>query len=137
MFSMTISASTIFQIHKKCYENLESVSQKIKDRIIHSEIAHFDESGINCQKKLSWLHVASTQTETFYQLHPKRGREAMYDIGILTQFQGKAVHDHWQSYFDYDHCDHVLCNTHHLRELKFISEQEKEDMPMHLTPATF
>ncbi len=47
--------------------------------------------------------------------------------GILPEFKGIAVHDHWFPYFSYEQIIHALCNTHHLRELTFIYEQEKED----------
>jgi transposase len=47
--------------------------------------------------------------------------------GILPSFQGIAVHDHWFPYFSYKRVQHGLCNAHHLRELTFIHEQEKEE----------
>ena len=44
-------------------------------------------------------------------------------IGILPNFKGKAVHDGLASYFQYTDATHCLCNSHHLRELQFITEQ--------------
>jgi transposase len=46
----------------------------------------------------------------------------MEEMGILPQFKGTAVHDHWDPYFTYA-CGHGLCNAHHLRELIFVKEQ--------------
>lgn len=51
----------------------------------------------------------------------------MDEMGVLPQFQGIAVHDHWVSYFSYEQVVHSLCNAHHLREFTFVHEQEKED----------
>ena len=84
---------------------------------------------MRCEKKLRWVHVASSELATFYTIHAKRGQEAMDEAGILSQFQGIGVHDHWFPYFTYQQILHGLCNAHHLRELTFIHEQEKEDWP--------
>lgn len=40
-------------------------------------------------------------------------------------FQGYAIHDHWASYYGYD-CQHVLFNSHHLRELTFAQEKHQQ-----------
>lgn len=122
LFSYPLSQGTLVRINQECAEHLSNAQQQIKDHILRSPVAHFDETGFSIQGKRSWLHAAGTQDATAYLAHPKRGQEAMDEMGILPHFQGTAVHDHWESYFAYA-CDHALCNAHHLRELIFVLEQ--------------
>lgn len=42
--------------------------------------------------------------------------------GILPEFRGTAIHDHWKSYYNYDQCAHGECNAHHLRHLQYLHE---------------
>ena len=48
-------------------------------------------------------------------------------MGILSEFGGVAVHDHWSPYFNYTDVIHALYNARHLRDLAFVHEQYEQD----------
>lgn len=125
-FGCPMSEGTLANLIGECHERLEAPVQQIKAQISQASVAQFDESGSRVEKKLWWLHAASTITATYYDIHPKRGTEAIDAIGILPAFCGRAIHDFWKPYFSYG-CAHGLCNSHHLRELIFVHEQHQQD----------
>lgn len=125
VFGCEVSEGTLYNAREKCFEQLEPVETQIKAGIQASAVGHFDETGLRVNSKLWWLHVASTDLLTYYFVHPKRGREAMDEMGILPHFTGVSVHDGLRSYAHYD-CLHSLCNAHHLRELRFIFERYEQ-----------
>ncbi len=127
IFGVGLSPGTCANVDEKLFQQLESFENSLKTYLLAARVLHFDETGVRCEKKLHWIHVASSQIATFYTVHPKRGQEAMNAAGILPHFKGIAVHDHWFPYFSYGQVIHALCNTHHLRELTFVHEEEKED----------
>jgi len=126
LFNINLSQGTIDNITEFCSDILQNPIKQIADRITESPIANFDETGCRVISKLYWLHVASNQKFTYIDIHPKRGKEAIDDINILPRFKGRAVHDSFKSYFKYDGL-HGLCNAHHLRELKYLHEQEGQE----------
>jgi hypothetical protein len=127
-----MSEGTVINIQKECAGNLAEFEQKIKAALCKEPVVHFDETGYYIDKLRQWLHVASTKELTLYMPHPKRGKEAMDAMGILPGFEGVAVHDFWGSYMDYP-CGHELCNVHHLRDLTFCAEQEKNIWAEHMS----
>ena len=121
LFGIELSAATIVNTNRVAFEALKPYEDKIKNKIIASQVVHFDETGLYTEGDRWWLHAAATDSLTYYSAHPKRGKAATDFIDILPGFFGVAVHDAWNTYFRYN-CSHALCNAHHLRELKGVEE---------------
>ena len=121
-----VSEATVLKASEHLDRCIEPSTEAVKGMLRDAEVLHVDESGLRVRGKLHWLHVACTESLTSYEVHAKRGQEAMDDADILSAFRGTAVHDHWKPYFKYDECNHALCNAHHRRELRFIDQQYQQ-----------
>jgi len=118
-----VSTGSLFNFNKLAYEKLEAFEDIARKQLIGGRLLHNDETGINVKGKLHWLHSASNEKWTLFFAHQKRGTDAIQAFGILPFFKGVSVHDHWKPYLRF-HCEHALCNAHHLRELERAWEQD-------------
>lgn len=121
-----LSSGSIGNFIKDAYDRLETFELIAIKKLRDSAILHSDETGINIKGKSHWLHAALNAKWTLFMPHIKRGKEAMDAMGILPEFTGVLIHDHWKSYFRYIQCLHALCNAHHLRELQAVVEMHPE-----------
>jgi len=126
LFSHRLSQSTLIGINRTCYDILEPVEEAIKQQLIASPVIHLDETGMRIKGERKWCHVVSTKTLTYYAANSHRGSKANEDMGILPVYRGTAVHDGWVSYFKFK-CKHALCNVHHVRDLTFVHEVDKQN----------
>ena len=97
----------------------------LRDQLLLSPVNHADETGTNINGVRFWIHCLCNESLTYFHVDKKRGQEAMERMGVLANFKGQLVHDHWKPYFLYL-CTHVLCNAHHLRELERAIEQDAQ-----------
>lgn len=125
MMNHKISTGSIYNFLSQNYDNLEGFEEELKKRLLQEEVLHADETGVNVQGSLKWIHTATSEVAVHYGIHKKRGQEAIDDIGILSKYQGVLVHDHWIPYNKYTDITHSYCNAHILRELQ--SEIDKND----------
>jgi transposase len=97
----------------------------LRNELVMSDVLHADETGTNINGTRFWIHCLCNESLTYFHVDPRRGQEAMERMGVLANFSGQLVHDHWKPYFLYL-CTHVLCNAHHLRELERAIEQDSQ-----------
>lgn len=126
LLGVNLSPGTLENAVTRAADRLQPVMAAVKNSLIASDVVHFDESGFYIGGKRHWLHTAGTATLTYYYPHVRRGRKATDAMGILPAFLGRAIHDAYPTYQLYTRCQHGLCNTHHLRELTAVVENEQQ-----------
>lgn len=119
-FGLPLSAGSIVNFNEEAAHRLVSFEERARAELSKSALLNADETGVRIEKQTMWLHSASNDRWTLLFPHPKRGSEAMQDIGLLPSYQGILIHDHWKAYFKLDGLRHALCNAHHLRELEQV-----------------
>lgn len=128
LIDVEISQSAIMNWVELAGKKAVPVSDLIKAAVLEGDYGHFDETGIKVKGVLHWIHTSCNMNYTYLRVHPKRGNEAVEDIGILPFFKGTAITDCWSTYWKIG-TKHGLCNAHLLRELlaliKFF-EKDKE-----------
>lgn len=119
LWNLSIATTTLNTFSELAYDNLETFEKDSLSIIQAAPVKHLDETGFRVCAKTQWLHVASTETHTYYHVSPQRK-------ALLKGLKGTVVHDYWQSYYLLDGVTHGLCNQHHLRELQALIDHEKE-----------
>ena len=120
LFQVAPAEKTLIKWLLNLHKSLTDWEEEATRRLLLSPVLNTDETSLRVLKKNWWVHVYSAGGVTLRKLHKKRGKDAMNEFGIITEYAGTIVHDCWSSYLSYDNCQHALCGSHLLRELKFI-----------------
>ena len=121
VFGCQMSNKTIANINEELANKSELTVEKIREKVLRTDVKHADETGMRIKGKTHWLHSLSTKKLSWYRVSASRK-----DNEPLLSIEGTVVHDHWKSYYQLEGVEHSLCNSHHLRELKALSEIEGE-----------
>lgn len=125
---VSVSEGTVCNILCDCADRCNSLVPELKNLVMASDTAHFDETGIRVKGKVHWAHTASTEQVTLISSHHKRGVEGILAGGILKGFEGVAVHDCWGSYYheQFSSVTHAVCGAHIDRELEGVIQNKKQ-----------
>jgi transposase len=123
LFGVPISQGSVAALTARSARRLDGdFLTAVRTALAAAELVNFDETGFRVAGRLHWVHSASTSKYSLLYVHPKRGRAAMDDGGVLPVFTGIAVHDAWAPYDCYPNATHALCCAHLLRELIAATE---------------
>jgi transposase len=114
-----LSPATIETFISAASNSLETYENEVRVKLLDSPILHADETGFRVEGKRWWLHSLSNERLTYYGVSPKRGSEAIEEIGLIPKYIGVLIHDFWKPYAKYP-CTHAYCNAHIIRELQGI-----------------
>ena len=126
VFNIPLSTGVISTMVRRCADQVGDTITKIGEKLKHTLLAHFDETGTRVDGKIWWVHSASNAALTYLDISRKRGSAGMDSIGILPEFNGIAVHDCWAPYWKYPGLEHAICNAHISRELLGILQNHPE-----------
>ena len=115
-----IAEGTLIKAGPEGAAGIEPATAAVKEPLRQALVLHTDESGVRVKGKWHGLHVAATERLTEDTVPAQRGQTAMDDAGVLPEFKGRVMHDHWKPYFGSAECHPALCHAHPLRELQFI-----------------
>ena len=106
-------------------KSAEPAVEKIKELIIQSDVAGYDETGMYCNKRLDGTWIA--QTVYFTLLFRANGRSAKeLDSRFGSSLERMtAVTDRHSAYFALNFLNHQVCLAHLLRELQYLNELDK------------
>jgi transposase len=126
-FDIDLSTGTLDNFRKRAAQQLGGFVETMRESVLGASAAFFDETGMKVKGVGHWVHVAATSLMSLFLLHPKRGKEAHEEMGILPFFRGLIHRDDYVSYRGYFQALHALCNAHLLRELVYLIEQNGQE----------
>jgi len=69
-------------------EWLEKFEETLTKELTKQDHLHSDETGINVNSNLYWIHTVTNNSMTLYHLDKHRGYKAIENCGVLTHYKG-------------------------------------------------
>jgi transposase len=113
-----VSTGWLSSVQAEAADRLGPFITAVKISLAQAPVVHADETGTRVGTTKRWVHTLATNLLTLLVVHPRRGVEAMEDIGVLADYAGTIVHDGWASYDIFTGAGHAQCGAHLIRHLR-------------------
>jgi transposase len=117
-----VSTGWLCALRSEAAGKLAPFIAEVSRQLRAAPVVHADETGTNIRTTKHWVHTVTTGLLTLLVVHPKRGVEAMRDMGVLDGYTGTIVHDGWAPYETFTDAAHAQCGAHLLRHLDHAAE---------------
>jgi transposase len=124
LLGVKVSTGWLCAVQAEAARRLTPFLAWLRARLVKEPVVYADETGTAVLTTKHWAHTVTTKLLTLLAVHPKRGVEALEDIGVLSVYIGTVVHDGYASYGLFSTATHAQCNAHALRHLKSVGEAE-------------
>ena len=122
LLGANVSTGWLSSVQAEAAGRLGPFITAVKAGLAQAPVVHADETGTRVGTTKRWVHTLATNLLTLLVVHPRRGVEAMEDIGVLADYAGIIVHDGWASYDVFTGAGHAQCGAHLIRHLRAVGE---------------
>ena len=117
VLGVPVSTGWLCGLQLEAAARLAPFLDEVRGQLVVAAVLCADETGTALTTGKAWVHTIATGLLTLLAAHPKRGVEALTDMGILGAYEGVVVHDGWRPYEKLGNFDHAQCGAHFLRHL--------------------
>jgi transposase len=117
-----VSTGWLCQVQLQAADRLDGFLNVVKMRLRSEPVLHADETGTRIGVEGHWVHTVVGGLCTLLAVHPKRGADAMRDLGVLGDYAGVVVHDGLAAYDTFTTFTHAQCGAHVIRTLRAVGE---------------
>jgi transposase len=125
LLGVEVSTGWLCQVQLEAAGHLAPFITTLQGRLGDEPVLHADETGTRVRTTKHWVHTVCSGLLTLIAIHPKRGREALEDLGVLGTYAGTLVHDGYASYDYLDAASHAQCGAHLVRHLKNVGKTNR------------
>lgn len=122
LLGVKVSTGWLCALQAEAARRLGPFLSWLRERLAGEPVLYADETGTAVGTTKHWAHTVTTNLFTLIAVHPKRGIEALRDIGVLVLYAGTVVHDGYAPYGLLSGAKHAQCNVHALRHLKSVAQ---------------